>query len=293
MPLKMQSIALAASVSSRWPGFILPARPRWPDFVLRTRATARAVFGLIGLVLALQLTGCAHVPRDRDAGVYDPLEPMNRVIFKANMAVDRALVKPIALGYRAVLPQFVRDRFRSFVENLIEPRIFINDLLQVRLNAAGMTFARFLMNSTAGIGGLFDPASRHKLPRQSGDFGQTLYVWGIGDGPYLVLPFFGPSNVRDGIGFGVDLVTEGRTNPLTGLVPREDRTTINMTLGTVYAIDLRERNIETLDSIDSTSIDFYATLRSVSQQHRHAELRKALGLEAEPEPLVDPEAPEQ
>jgi len=248
---------------------------------------------LAALVLAAQLTGCAHVPRDPDAGVYDPLEPMNRAIFKANQAVDRAFIKPVAQGYRAILPQFVRDRFRSFVENLVEPRVFINDLLQMRLNAAGMTFARFLMNSTVGIGGLFDPASKHNLPRQTGDFGQTLYMWGVGDGPYLVLPFFGPSNARDALGFGVDLATEGHTNPVAGLVHQDDRTTVNVTLGVIYGIDLRERNIEILDAIESTSIDFYGTLRSISQQHRRAELRKARGLEPKLEPLLDPEAPEQ
>jgi phospholipid-binding lipoprotein MlaA len=256
----------------------------WP----KRRWSALAV-----LALTAQLTACAHVPRDRDAGVYDPLEPMNRAIFTANMAVDRAFIKPVAQGYRAILPQFVRDRFRSFVENLLEPRIFINDLLQVRLNSAGITFTRFLMNTTVGIGGLFDPASKHNLPRQTGDFGQTLYMYGVGDGPYLVLPFLGPSNMRDGIGFGVDLFTEGRANPLAAVIGDDGRTTVNVTLGVIYGIDLRERNIETLDAIESTSIDFYATLRSISQQHRQAELRKARGLEPELEPLIDPEAPDQ
>jgi len=254
---------------------------------------ARLWSALALLALAAQLTACAHVPPDRVGGVYDPLEPMNRAIFKANMAVDRAFIKPVAQGYRAILPQFVRDRFRSFVDNLLEPRIFINDLLQVRLNSAGITFARFLMNTTIGIGGLFDPASKHNLPRQTGDFGQTLYMYGVGDGPYLVLPFFGPSNARDGIGLGVDLFTEGHSNPLAAAIGDDGRTTVNVTLGAIYGIDLRERNIETLDAIESTSIDFYATLRSISQQHRHAELRKARGLEPELEPLLDPEAPDQ
>jgi len=263
-----------------------------PGLCWKPRST-RAWLRLAVLALAAQLAGCAHVPHEPDASVYDPLEPMNRAIFKVNMAVDRAFIKPVALGYRAILPQFVRDRFHFFVDNLLEPRIFINDLLQVRLNAAGMTFARFLMNSTVGIGGLFDPASKHNLPRQTGDFGQTLYMWGVSDGPYLVLPFFGPSNARDALGLGVDLFTEGRTNPVGKLVGQDDRTTVNVTLGIIYGIDLRERTIETLDAIESTSIDFYATLRSISQQHRHAELRKARGLEPELEPLYDPDAPEK
>lgn len=258
----------------------------------RARLVWRALLALLALMTVVQLVGCASVPRGPDAGVYDPLEPMNRAVFKANMALDRAFVKPIARGYRAILPEFVRDRFHSFVENLIEPRIFINDLLQFRLNAAGMTFARFLMNTTVGVGGLFDPASKHGLPRQTGDFGQTLYMYGVSSGPYLVLPFFGPSNVRDGVGLGLDLFTEGHTNPLNAAVT-EDRSTVNWTLGIIYGIDLRARNIETLDAIEANSIDLYATLRSISQQHRDAELRKAKGLEPELEPLIDPEAPEK
>ena len=257
-----------------------------------SRLLAWTFHAFAAVMLAAQLTGCAHMARDRDAEVYDPIEPVNRAIFSANMAVDRAVLKPVAKGYRAVLPQFVRDRFRAFLQNLLEPRIFINDLLQVRLNAAGMTFARFLMNTTAGIGGLFDLASDHNLPRQTGDFGQKLYMWGIGDGPYLVLPFFGPSNLRDGIGLSVDLFTEGNTNPLNALDYNDHRATINFALGMVYGIDTRERNIEVLDAIEENSIDFYATLRSASQQHRHAELRKAQGLEPELEPLLDPEAPD-
>jgi phospholipid-binding lipoprotein MlaA len=244
------------------------------------------------LACALQLGGCASVPRGSAGEVYDPLEPMNRAVFKANMAVDRAFVKPIAQGYRAILPEFVRDRFKSFVDNLLEPRIFVNDLLQMRLNAAGMTFARFLMNTTIGLGGLFDPASSHNLPRQTGDFGQTLYMWGVGEGPYLVLPFFGPSNLRDGVGLGVDFVTEGSLNPLNAAVPKDNRNDVNLGIGVAYGIDLRSRNIETLDAIEATSIDLYATLRSVSQQHRRSELRKAQGLAPETEPLIDPESPE-
>ena len=287
---------LELSTAAAWCAMPIKLSSSWRPARLckgRGRLPARSFLAMVVLALAAQLTGCAHVARDRDTGVYDPLEPMNRAIFSANMAVDRAVVKPVAKGYRAIFPQFVRDRLRSFVENLVEPRIFINDILQVRLNAAGMTFARFLMNTTAGIGGLFDLASDHGLPRQTGDFGQTLYMWGIRDGPYLVLPFFGPSNLRDGIGFGVDLVTEGQINPLNALDYSDNRTTVNVTLGIIYGIDVRARNIETLDALESTSIDLYATLRSASQQHRHAELRKAKGLEPEIEPLLDPEAPEQ
>ena len=132
---------------------------------------------------------------------------MNRVVFDANDAIDAAILRPLAEGYRAVVPQFVRDRIRAFVDNLQEPRIFVNDLLQGRINAAGITFARLYVNTMLGLAGMFDVASGRDLPRQTGDFGETLYFWGVDSGPYLVLPLFGPSNFRDAFGLGVDLYT--------------------------------------------------------------------------------------
>jgi len=254
----------------------------------------RRVLGMVVLAASLALAGCATL-RD-DAGsveTYDPLEPMNRAVFRVNEVLDRSVIKPAAKGYRKVVPEFVRDRFRAFFNNLLEPRTFVNNLLQVRLNSAGMTFTRFLMNTTVGLGGLFDVASKHRLPRQTGDFGQTLYMWGVGDGPYLVLPFFGPSNVRDAAGLGVDIYTAVYLNPLNPLVDDGHHLAVDLTLGVIDGVDLRARSIETLDAIEATSLDFYAQLRSISQQHRRAELRKARGLEDAPQRLIDPEAPDE
>ena len=132
---------------------------------------------------------------------------MNRAVFDINTSLDKAVIRPVAEFYRDVVPPFVRDRIRSMIDNLKEPRIFANDLLQFRINAAGVTFARFVFNSTFGLAGMFDVAKDHDLPQQSGDFGETLYAWGFDEGPYLVLLFFGPSNLRDTIGLGVDLFT--------------------------------------------------------------------------------------
>ena len=158
----------------------------------------------VALLLCLALTGCATTSGSRDRENDDPLEPMNRAVFNANDAIDTAIMKPFAEGYRDIVPQFFRDRIRAFVDNLQEPRIFVNNLLQLRINDAGFTFARFYVNSTLGLAGLFDIASEHGLPRQTGDFGQTLAVWGVDSGPYLVLPLFGPSNFRDAFGSAVD-----------------------------------------------------------------------------------------
>ena len=214
----------------------------------------------------------------------DPYEDLNRKVFAVNQALDRAVIKPVAKAWRDVLPEPVRDRIRAFVDNLHEPLVFANDLLQGRGQAAGITGRRFLINSTLGFGGLWDRASAMGETRQSGDFGQTLYAWGLADGPYLMLPFFGPSNVRDAIGLGVD----SYTSPAGRIGSETTRRDVGLTVGVADGIDLRSRNLETLDAIESTSIDFYAYLRSVSRQHRQATLREAGGGAAVGEDLADP-----
>jgi phospholipid-binding lipoprotein MlaA len=235
---------------------------------------------------ALVVSACASVPADRRAPD-DPLEPVNRAVFGFNTALDDALIEPAAEAYRATIPAYVRDRIRSIIDNLAEPRIFVNDVLQGRFNAAGFTFARFFVNSIAGAGGMFDFAGAHGLARQSGDFGQTLDAWGAAGGPYLVLPLFGPSNVRDAFGLGVDLMT----TPPALIVTGHSRNLVGAVVGVVDGIDLRARNIETLDEIRASSLDFYAHLKSIVTQHRAAELREARGLNAAPPELVDPNAP--
>ena len=168
-----------------------------------------------GMILCLALAGCASAPGVREGENNDPFEPLNRAIFDANDAIDVAVLKPLAEGYRAVVPEFVRDRIRAFVDNLQEPRIFANDLLQGRVNAAGITFARFYVNYAVWAGRHVRRGDGPRLPRQSGDFGETLYFWG-GTGPYLVLPLFGPSNVRDAFGLAVDLYTTPPAHLFTG-----------------------------------------------------------------------------
>jgi phospholipid-binding lipoprotein MlaA len=231
-------------------------------------------------------SGCATVGTAGDSEYNDPYESFNRKIFAFNRAVDRAVIKPAAKGYRAILPQFVRDRIRSIIDNLNEPLIFVNDVLQLRIDAAGTTFGRFITNSTVGLGGMFDRATVDGLPKQTGDFGQTLYRWGAADGPYLVLPFFGPSNVRDAVGLGVDLVS----SPVGYAIPRDDRVKFGVSVGIVNGIDLRERNLEALDVLEQSALDFYVHLRSVSRQHRAAILEQARK-GAKTDELLDPDAP--
>src|SRR6266545_6089124 len=125
---------------------------------------------VVSLGLGIALSGCAHLTTGQAGSPDDPLEPLNRAVFETNIALDDALIKPVAQAYRDIVPEFVRDRIRSAIDNLAEPRIFVNDLLQRRPDAAGITFARFFLNTTAGLGGMFDLAAGQGLAKQSGDF---------------------------------------------------------------------------------------------------------------------------
>jgi len=241
------------------------------------------------IVVALScfaLAGCATTSGER-ASPDDPFEPLNRSVLDVNTALDNAVIRPVAEFYRDVVPPFVRDRIRSMIDNLTEPRIFANDMLQGRINAAGVTFTRFVLNSTFGLAGMFDVAKEHDLPQQTGDFGETLYAWGFDEGPYLVLLFFGPSNLRDTFGLGVDLVT----TPPGVFVPGNAGFWIGFGVGTVDGLDLRSRNIETLDEIVASSLDYYSHLKSIAQQHRRAQLRDVREPPQEPAELLDPGEP--
>jgi phospholipid-binding lipoprotein MlaA len=239
---------------------------------------------LAGVVLAV--SACATPPSDPVARAEfdktnDPLEPMNRKILDFNLFLDRILIKPVAQGYRWAVPEFGRNRMRNFLDNLGEPVIFINDSLQGEFSRANTTAGRFLFNSTFGIGGLWDQASRIGMEKQTGDFGQTLYSWGVPDGPYLVLPILGPSNPRDAVGIGVDSYMDPF---FWGLTVHFGATNSGLYRWIATGIDERSRNIESFDEIQKNAIDLYAQLRSLWRQHRAAELRHG-----EPAPPEDEE----
>lgn len=199
--------------------------------------------------------------------VYDPLEKENRVLFGASLAVDRAVLRPAAVAYRAALPQTVRDSVRNFIDNLSSPVVFANDVLQGDVDKAGVTLVRIGVNTTIGIGGLFDPAARFGYARHSNDFGITLGDYGVGEGPYLFIPVLGPSNARDATGYVVDWGFD----PFFYIPLRENffwqlgRTTLD-------DVDARSRNIDTLDEIQKSSLDFYATVRSLYHQERESQI---------------------
>ena len=226
---------------------------------------------LAGLTLLFQ--GCATPPTDPDAlAAYeeanDPLEPMNREIFAFNKAADTYLIKPLAQGYVYIVPAKGRKSVRSFLNNLRSPVVLANDLMQLEIQRAGTTLGRAVFNTTIGIGGLFDVASGLGLPYHDEDFGQTLAVWGVDEGPYLVLPILGPSNPRDTVG----LVVDGFIDPLNWYLDNTGRGYLTYVRAAIDGIDRRADVLDTLDEIERTSLDFYATIRSLFRQRRIDEI---------------------
>jgi phospholipid-binding lipoprotein MlaA len=199
----------------------------------------------------------------------DPLEDANEAVFRFNRTVDSAVLVPVAKTYRTILPAPVRDSVHDFLGNLNEPLVFANDLLQGRPDLASNTLARFVVNSTLGIGGLVDVGTRIDLPYHSNDLGVTFATWGIGEGPYLMLPLLGPSNVRDLTG----QVGESFADPGNVFASQHHLAWVAFARAGTAAVDTRSRNIETLAEIEQTSLDYYATIRSLYGQRRVAQIR--------------------
>ena len=209
-------------------------------------------------LFVLLLAGCATVPSGK-SDPRDPWEGFNRASYKFNDALDRAIAKPVAKGYKKVTPRVVRTGVSNFVSNLGSITTVVNDVLQGKMKQAGHDSGRFLLNSTLGLGGLFDPASAAGLERNSEDFGQTLGKWGVKSGPYLMLPILGPSTVRDTIG----RVPDQFTYPLNYL---EDDSTRYIIRGLDF-LDLRAGLLD-LDPQIEKSYDKYAFIRNAWLQRR-------------------------
>jgi phospholipid-binding lipoprotein MlaA len=221
-------------------------------------------------VLVLFLGGCTTVaPGSDDAG--DPYEATNREIFDLNLKIDRLMLRPTAERYSTYVPEGVRDALRNALDNLHAPIVFANDVLQGEPRRAGQTAGRFLVNSTLGVAGLFDIGTRLHLESHEEDFGQTLAVWGAGEGAYLVLPMLGPSNPRDAAGRLVDIA-------LDPTVYIRIKRHVFWEAGREYItiLDTRARNLEAFDDIERSSLDFYATARSLYRQHRASEVRNGM-----------------
>lgn len=205
----------------------------------------------------------------QQADVNDPFEGVNRVFFDVNDALDGVILRPIAIAYRSVVPEYGRQRVRNVLQNVDSPVIFVNDVLQGEGDRAGTTFMRFVINTTLGVAGIWDVATDWGYPQHDEDFGQTLGVWGIEEGPYFYLPLLGPSNPRDSVGRVVDMGFD----PLTYVQWGDDNEWIPVARIALNIIDVRSRNIETLDEIERSSVDYYASIRSLYRQVRNDAIR--------------------
>jgi phospholipid-binding lipoprotein MlaA len=239
--------------------------------ILAIRAAAT-----IGLLLAM--AGCATVPQ---TAPHDPLERFNRGTQRFNDALDRAVLKPVASGYHRYVPRVIRTGVSNLLGHLEYTTTIVNDLLQLKILDAGADIGRFALNSTLGIGGLLDPATRVGIPRHEEDFGQTLGRWGVPAGPYLVLPLLGPSSLRDAPSLAADAQTDLRVQLKLDSGTR-------VALGVLTVVDRRASLLSADETLDS-AFDRYAFIRNAWTQRREYLVRDG---DVPEEPPLEPEPDE-
>jgi phospholipid-binding lipoprotein MlaA len=215
---------------------------------------------LLALVMAL-LGGCASGPR---AHPDDPLEPFNRSMYEFNDALDRGVLKPVATTYREVAPELVRKGVGNFFANLQDAWSFVNNVLQFKGQAAAESFMRFNVNTFFGLAGILDIASEMGIERHPEDFGQTLGRWGVGAGPYIVLPLLGPSTLRDTVALPVDVRGDA--------VSHVEDVPVRNTLWTLRTVDRRARLLKAGDMLEEAALDKYSFLRDAFLQRRRNEV---------------------
>ncbi|MBT8549167.1 VacJ family lipoprotein [Polynucleobacter paneuropaeus] len=222
---------------------------------------------LVAFGLVVSMVGCASIPAGVPPSPDDPWEPFNRSVFEFNEGLDKYVLKPVVSGYRFVLPEFIREGIYNFFSNYNDIYTALNNLLQGKPDYAFNDLMRVVVNTTIGLGGLIDLATPGGLEKHKEDFGQTFGVWGIPSGPYVVLPFFGPSSVRDTFGTVADLETDylfkyipdvGLRNSLTGL----------------RVVNARNTYYEAGDLLDGAAIDKYSFLRDAYIQRRKYQINE-------------------
>lgn len=233
----------------------------------------------LAVLLAAVLSGCASGP---NANSRDPLEPFNRNVTKFNDAVDAAVLKPVATGYVNVVPSLVRTGVSNFFSNLGDAWSFVNNVLQLKPQAAAESFMRFNVNTFLGLGGLLDIASEMNIDRHKEDFGQTLGYWGVPAGPYLVLPLLGPSTLRDTL----VLPLEAKGNLVGGI--NDDPTRYGLTA--LQAVDIRANLLRAGKVLDEAALDKYTFQRDVFLQLRSGLVFDG-SLPPEPREPSPPDAP--
>ena len=213
--------------------------------------------------------------------IFDPLEPVNRAIFSFNNFADKIILEPAAKGYKK-LPSPIQSGIGNFLNNLKLPLVVVNQLLQGQGKNAAESSGRFIVNSTAGLLGLIDVAEKIGLEQKQEDFGQTLATWGVGDGFYIVLPIFGPSNVRDTAG----MILTYTTDPINAYAVREGEAWLLPLRTATNAIDQRSKIIDEVNALRNNSIDYYAAVRSSYYQNRKAAVLNLDDKSETPLPLI-------
>ncbi len=209
---------------------------------------------------------CSALPALAQEAVYDPIEPFNRGVLSFNNAVDTVILDPAVVGYRAITPKPVRTGIRNFIRNLESPLYFANNLLQGDIKGASTTLQRAVINTFVGFGGVWDVAGEHGIEEDAEDFGQTLAVWGVAPGPYLVLPILGPSNLRDTGGMLVDAYAD----PINQYAGNTDQEEIGWARGLVKGFVAKNDVYDAQKDLKKNSADYYAALRSSARQYREA-----------------------
>ncbi len=250
-----------------------------------------AIIFLLVTIFSFNLLGAASDQVNTDPGdfettqvedeIYDPIEPINRAIFSFNNVADKVILEPIAKGYRK-LPSPIQSGISNFLSNLRAPLVVVNQLLQGQGENAVQSTGRFFVNSTVGVFGLIDVAEKIGLEEKEEDFGQTLATWGVGDGFYIVLPLFGPSNLRDTTGMVMTMVTD----PINAYAVNEGEAWIVPMRTAANAVDQRSKIIDEVNALRDNSLDYYAAVRSSYYQNRNAAINNIDDSELTPLPLI-------
>lgn len=244
----------------------------------------------LGATLMLGMSACATTPGGDEVAQRDPLEGYNRAMYGINRGLDRAVLRPAAQGYQAVVPVAGQRGVTNFFNNVDEPLTFVNALLQGKPGRALNALGRFVINTVLGVGGLADHATDMGLPPQEEDFGQTLAVWGVNSGPFIVLPLFGPSTFRDATGLGIEIA--GGDPYRLGRRELDLSDLESYSLTGVELLDTRSQLMTTADALLQGSADEYATVRAAYLQLRRSEVYDGAEPEEEfsPPPAMGPPA---
>lgn len=242
---------------------------------------------------ATLLSGCAtsqHASMSSgsdEAIVSDPIEPFNRAMLSINEGIDAAILTPIDILYRLVVPEVGRKAVGNVLDNLKSPVYLANEVMQGDMKGAGTVVKRFAINTVAGVGGIVDVAEKQGIKRQPEDFGQTMATWGVGSGPYIVLPLFGPSTARDAVGLAGDWALD----PLNWYLMNTDKDGARITRTALTVIDAKDRTRDAVEDLRRNSGDYYTALKSVYMQRRSALISDASNSDATTKPASLPDIP--